>query len=71
MTNLELARTRQFLGLTVAQMSKMLGTPARTYYRWETGKTKVPGVVDTYISTLLTYALVREDAVTNAKEYAT
>ena len=41
----ELKKEREDLGLTIREMAEALNTPFGTYYKWETGKRRVAGIV--------------------------
>ena len=46
MTPDELTTRREQLGLTQAELARMLGVPALYVWRWEDGRYKVPALMD-------------------------
>lgn len=48
----EIRRLRQALGMTQVQLAALLDVHKATIKRWETGKTRVPGHVVTYLKSL-------------------
>jgi len=53
MTSEELKKARENLGLSIREMSELLGTPYRTYQDWELGNRRIPGICETAIFCLL------------------
>jgi len=66
-TAAQLAKIREAFGLSSIQMAKLLNAPHRTYWRWEKGDSRVPGIGVNYLLTLLRYEQVRNEALQTAK----
>lgn len=67
MTAVNLTRARRHFGLRQNEMARLLQVDPRTYGRWEKGASRIPGLVDAYLSCLLRFAPLREEAVALAK----
>jgi DNA-binding transcriptional regulator YiaG len=48
----ELISRRKRLGLNKSQFAKMLKTPYATYYKWELGDRRIPGIAEVAIDGL-------------------
>ena len=59
MKGADLIRVEQYLKLDARNMAAALGTPYRTYMRWRSEVSKVPGAVDILIRLILQFTDVR------------
>lgn len=59
MKGADLIRVERYLKLDAKGMAAILGTPYRTYMRWRTETSKVPGVVDVLIRLVLQFTDVK------------
>lgn len=55
MTSQELRAIRKLLGLNRVAMAQALHTPYKTYEKWETGVSRIPGVVEVAITAVNKY----------------
>jgi DNA-binding transcriptional regulator YiaG len=62
MTREELKRLRLANGLTVKAMAIILNTPIGSYYKWERGERRVPGILDVAIDGLVARKLINKTA---------
>ena len=53
MTSQQVIEAREYLGLTIAQMVKILGVNRRTYTKWEDGSRKISAIGAAFITHLV------------------
>ena len=53
MTSQQVIEAREFLGLTIAQIIKILGVNRRTYTKWEDGSRKISAIGAAFIRHLV------------------
>lgn len=62
----ELIHARMFLNLSIAEMAETLKTPYSTYYKWEKGERRIPGLMRPALSVIIKYR-VKHDTRTTKK----
>jgi transcriptional regulator with XRE-family HTH domain len=63
-----LKEIRERLGLTVSEFAHILGVMPRTYYRYESAKTRAPLTVERLIVTLLKCPNVLNESIAAARQ---